>query len=116
MAHAEAQCADRGQRLTPMRRQVLEALAAAIVDRNAEQIRGQQIARELDALEAQTERSCEGVCERRFADTRHVFDEKMPACEQTRKGKPDLRFFPENDAADLPEDTIDLFAHVGSVP
>jgi hypothetical protein len=60
--------------------------------------RRQHVARELDALELQAERSGEHVRERRLADTGHVFDEQVTAREQARKRQPHLRFLAEDDA------------------
>jgi hypothetical protein len=47
--------------------------------RDAGDVGGQQVARELDALVGQAERMGEGVRERGLADARDVLDEQVPA-------------------------------------
>jgi hypothetical protein len=52
-----------------------EALLVAIEDRVAEDVRGQQIARELDAAEIEAEGTRQRVGKRRLADPRDVLDQ-----------------------------------------
>src|SRR2546429_169148 len=53
-----------------------------IVDADAENIAGEQVRRELDALKAAVKGFCERLRESRFADAGNVFDEQMAAREQ----------------------------------
>jgi hypothetical protein len=66
-----------------------ELTASLIVDRHADHIGGQEVARELHAAHLAAERLCERAGERRLADAGHVFDEKMPARKQRNEGELD---------------------------
>ena len=59
--------------------------------RHAEHVGRQQVARELDALVGEAERSCERVRERGLADARHVLDQQMAAREQAGERELQLR-------------------------
>jgi hypothetical protein len=50
--------------------------------RYAEDVRGQEVARELDARVLETQRRRQRLRQRRLADARNVLDEQMPAREQ----------------------------------
>ena len=90
-----------------------EAARIAIENRHAEDVGGQKIAGELDALKLQAQRDRERVRERGLADTGNVFDQQVAAREHARDGEPDLVFLAEYYFADLVNDTIDVLAHMG---
>jgi hypothetical protein len=71
-------------------RMELETAGVAVVDRNAQDVGGQQVAGELDALETQAQRCRDGMGQRGFADAGHVLDQKVAACQKAGNGKPDL--------------------------
>ena len=68
----------------------LEATARAVVDRDADDVGRQQVARELDALVREAEHARERVRERRLADARDVLDQEVAAREQAGEREPDL--------------------------
>src|SRR5262249_12140804 len=65
-------------------------------DRHADDVRRQEVARELHALPGEPEHVRQGVRERRLADTRNVLDEEVPAREQAGEAQPDLIRLAEN--------------------
>ena len=67
-----------------------EAAGLALEDRDADDVRRQQVARELDALELQAERARERVRERGLADAGQVLDQQVAAREQAGEREPDL--------------------------
>ena len=75
----------------------LEAAAVALVDRHADDVGGQHVAGELDALEMQAERAREHVRERGLADAGQVLDQQVAAREQAGQRQPHLRFLAEDD-------------------
>src|SRR5437870_877594 len=85
----------------------LEAAAVALVDRHAEDVGGQHVAGELDALELQAERSREHVRQRGLADSRQVLDQQVAAREQAGQRQSDLCLFAENDLAGRLDRAID---------
>jgi hypothetical protein len=68
----------------------LEAAGAAIVDGDTEDVRRQQVAGELHALERQAEDACQHVGQGGFADPRNILDEQMPMGHEAGNGEPDL--------------------------
>src|SRR3972149_7942555 len=92
-----------------------ECARFAIEDRHAEDVGGQQVARELDALELQAERERQRVGKHGFADAGNVFDQQMAACEQACNRKPDLALLAENYRADLADDAIELLGHTRTI-
>jgi hypothetical protein len=60
-----------------------EIRRVALIYRHAQDVGGQQVAGELDALELQAQRARQHMRQRGFAHTRQVFDEQMSACQQT---------------------------------
>ena len=54
-----------------------EIVRLAVVDADANDIRGQQIGGELDALKADSQRGGEGLGQGRFADTGHIFQQDV---------------------------------------
>ncbi|MNC91788.1 hypothetical protein D3C83_81030 [compost metagenome] len=77
----------------------LEAAALALVHGDPDDVGRQHVARELDALELQPERSREHVRERGLADARQVLDQQVAARQQAGEREPDLAFLAEDDAA-----------------
>jgi len=60
----------------------------ALEQAGAEDVRGQQIGRALDATEGQAERAREGAREQRLAHAGHVLDQRMAAGKQRDGEKP----------------------------
>ena len=85
----------------------LKAARVALVDRHAEDVGGQHVAGELDALEVQAERLGEHVRERRLADAGHVLDQQVAAREQARQREAHLGLLAEDDAARRADHAID---------
>ena len=77
----------------------LEVAGVALEDRHADDVRGQQVAGELDALEMQAERAREHMRERGLADARHVLDQQVAAREQAGQREANLRVLAEDDLA-----------------
>src|SRR5216683_754030 len=71
-----------------------------IVDADAEDVAGEQVRRELDALKAAMEGFCKGLRESGFADAGDVFDEQVTAREQGDKRELDGVFLAVDDARD----------------
>ena len=80
----------------------IEATGIAVVDRNAEDVGRQQVAGELDALEAQSECGCNRMRQRGFPDAGQVLDQQMPAGKQAGQCKTDLPALAEDDASICP--------------
>jgi hypothetical protein len=75
----------------------VELLCRAIEDGDADDIGGQQIARELHAMPRQAQYMCQSVRKGCFADPGHILDEQMPSRKQTSQAQADLRRLAEND-------------------
>src|SRR5216684_2088322 len=71
-----------------------------IVDADAENIAGEQVRRELDALKAAMKGFRERLCESSFADAGNVFDEQVAAREQRDEGELDGVFLAVDGARD----------------
>jgi len=74
-----------------------ERRAVALVDRHADDVRGQHVACELDAMEVEAEELREHLRERGLADARQILDQKVPAREQAREREADLALLAEDD-------------------
>ena len=79
--------------------------------RVADDIRREQVARELDAPELQTERTGERLGKRRFPHAGHVFDQEMPPGEQADHGELDRRFLADDDIPELANELGDPVSH-----
>ncbi len=88
-----------------------EALLVPVENRVSENIRRQQIACELDALETNAERACEGLRKCGFSDAGNIFDEQVPAREQARDREPDGVGFADDDLTNLFRECIDAVSH-----
>ena len=75
----------------------LEAAAVALVDRHAEDVRRQHVARELDALELQPEGARQHVRQRGLAHAGNVLDQQVAARQNAGERHADLRFLAEDD-------------------
>src|SRR5207249_10565532 len=60
----------------------LELAGLLVEDRDAGHIRGQQVGRELDALERAAERAGDRLGEHRLASARHIFQQHMALAKQ----------------------------------
>jgi hypothetical protein len=83
------------------------------VDRHADDVRRQHVARELDALEVQSHGPGEHMGEGGLAHAGQVFDQQVAAREQAREGEPDLRLLAEDDAARRLDHALDRPAQRG---
>lgn len=72
----------------------LEGSILACVHADADNVRWQQIGSELHALEGESQRCRQRVCQRGLADARQIFDQQMATGEKTGKGKAYLWIFP----------------------
>jgi hypothetical protein len=88
----------------------LEAARFALVDRHADDVGGQHVARELDALELQAQRAGEHVRERGLANAGQVFDQQVAAREQAGEREAHLSFLAEDDAAGRVDHALDRAA------
>ncbi len=88
----------------------LEGAGLALVDRDADDVGRQHVARELDALEVQAERARQHVGQRGFADARQILDQEMPASEQAGEREAHLALFAEDDAARRFDHAVDRAA------
>src|SRR5262249_54604642 len=81
----------------------LEDKAAGPLVKNtgAEQVAGQQVGGELDAVEGTVEAAGQGLGQQRLADARDVLDEQVPLAEQGDEGHADDFRLAEEDAGDV---------------
>jgi hypothetical protein len=85
----------------------LEAAAVTLVDRNAEDVGGEQIARKLNALITEPERFRQRMGQRRLADARQVLDQQVAFCQHAGDGQPELVLFADNDGFQRRDDRFD---------
>ena len=76
----------------------IEGAAGAIEDGDAEDVGGQHVAGELDALEVEAKRLRQHVGQCGFADTGQVFDQQVATGEQAGKREPNLPVLAKDDA------------------
>ena len=81
-----------------------ERLRALVVDRDAEHVGRQQVARELDARVVEAEGHRERLGERRLADAGNVLDQQMAAREQAGKRNLERLLLADDDAPQLLQD------------
>ena len=67
----------------------------------AENVRGHEVGRELDAAEAEIEDFAERADEQRLAEAGHAFEQHMPAAKQRDEGALDDGFVADDDFADF---------------
>src|SRR6185369_16748202 len=85
-----------------------ERLLSAFVDRDAGQIAGHQVRRELHARKLQAERAGKGMRQGRFADAGHVFDQKMTSRKKTRHAIANLRGFAHDHRVKLVQKALEF--------
>jgi hypothetical protein len=78
-----------------------EVARGLVEDRDAEDVAGQQVGRELHALEVEAERGRERARERGLAEAGQVLDEQVAAGEQGGEGEPHLARLAEHQRIDL---------------
>ena len=93
----------------------LEFARVALVDGDAEDVGGQHVAGELDALELQAERPGQCMRQHGLADAGQVFNQQMPACQQASERQPDLARLAENDLLGLGNDFVQWMGHAISL-
>ena len=86
-----------------------ERFLAALVDADADQVRGHQVGGELGAREPEAERDRDGVRQRRLADPGNVLDQQVAAGEHAGDAVFDLRPLADDDRANL----VDEFGQLG---
>src|SRR5215831_20215846 len=80
-----------------------EVVRRRIENRDAEHVRGQKVARELNARVVEAERSGQRLRQRGLADARNILDEKVTARQQARKRQLERRVLADDDARELLE-------------
>ena len=77
-----------------------ERIPLALVNRDAENVGGQQVAGELDALVVRADDPCHGMRECCLADAGHVLDQEVAPRQQAAERKADLLVLAQQDAVD----------------
>jgi hypothetical protein len=85
----------------------LEFAFVLLKDRHADDIGGQQVAGELDALVCQAEYPGERLCENRLAQSGKVFDQEVAAGQQAAESERNFRVFTQYDAAERLSGLVD---------
>src|SRR5205085_614287 len=83
-----------------------EGRALAVEDRHADDVGGQEIGGELDALVVEAEEARERVRERGLADAGHVLDQQVAAREDARHREADLPLLAEDHLAGERDDRL----------
>ena len=94
----------------------LELLGLLVVDRQAGDVRGQQVRRELDPPERAAEAPGDRLGEDRLAGPGHVLDEEVAAAQQGHQGEADLVVLADDDALDVGEDLVAGLLDLGHRP
>jgi hypothetical protein len=84
-----------------------ETALVAVKDRDAEDVRRQHVAGELDARELESEQAGQGVRQSRLADAGQIFNQQMASCQQTAQGESGLRALAEDHRIGGGEDFAD---------
>ena len=92
-----------------------EGSGLGLEDRHAENIRRQQVAGELQALELQAQGLRQTQRQGGLADTGNVLHQQMAACQEAGQGETDLSGFSEHDAADGIQCRFQFRVHQGLV-
>jgi hypothetical protein len=77
-----------------------EHVLFALVDRNAENVRRQQVAGELDALVVRADDARDGMRQRGLANARDVLDQQVAACQQAAEREIHLSILAQKDVVD----------------
>ena len=80
--------------------------ALALVHRHSDDVGGQHVAGELDAVEVQPEKLREHLRQRSLADAGQILDQQVPAREQAGKREPYLALLAEDDFSSLLDDIL----------
>jgi hypothetical protein len=88
-----------------------EAVLFALVDGDAVDVRRQQVAGELHAVEAQAQRQRQRVGQRGLAHARHVLHQQVAAGQQAGQRLADLQVLADDDVAHLPCDGVQFCGH-----
>ncbi len=91
----------------------LERAALALVHAHADNVGGQHVGRELDALEGKVQGRRQRMCQRGLADAGQVFDQQVPAGKDAGEGEAYLCGLAEDDAVDLGLRTLERGAECG---
>ena len=91
----------------------LELLVLLVVDRQAGDVRGQQVRRELDPSEAAAEAPGDRLGEDRLAGARHVLDQEVAAAQERDERQPDFVVLADDHALDVGEDLLASLLKVG---
>ncbi len=94
-------------------RMEFERARFALVDADPDNVRRQQVARELDTLEAEAKGDGKCVGEGRLANSGQVLDQQVAAGEQADEGQADFVFLAEQDGVDLGDASRERIAQVG---
>ena len=78
----------------------LESGLFLLEHRNSDDVGRQHVTCKLNAPIFEPESGCDRFGEQGFADTRYVFYEQVPACEEARQREPYFTFLAENDLPD----------------
>ena len=92
-----------------------ETLFGAIENGIAENISRQQITRKLNPLECERQRARQRLGQRRFADARNIFDQKMAAREQAGDRELYRLILAYNDFTNLPRERLNVIGHSGMI-
>src|SRR5262249_15449722 len=84
-----------------------ELLGLGTIDRDADQVGGEQVTGELDALKRAADRAREGGGQGGLADTGNILDEQMAARDETDHGPAYRRGLPFDHALDVLDETAD---------
>ena len=91
----------------------LEAARFALEDRDADDVGGQQVACELNALVGKSQRFGQRVRKRGLADAGNVFDQQVSARKEARNAQSELMLLAEDDAIELPDRSADQLDRIG---
>ena len=94
----------------------LELARLLVEDRQARDVRGQQVRRELDPPERAAEAAGDGLREHRLAGPGHVLDEQVPTTEERHEGEADFVMLADDDALDVGQDAVTGFLDLGHRP
>ena len=84
----------------------LELLRLLVVDRQAGDVRRQQVGRELDAAEGAAEAPGDRSGQHRLAGPGHILDQQVALAQQRHEGEADLVVLADDDALDVGDDAV----------
>lgn len=89
-----------------------EASIVLFKNRDAQNVRWQQVASELHALKMQAQYLAQCQCECGFSNAGNVLDEQVPTCKQTGKGEFELLRLSQNDLVKARQRGLNRVAHM----